>query len=83
MLKLVKPGEPLPEDETKAERIQRAKDACTAIMAAAESEDGEFWALVTGEGEMHVYYLGEALEMACIVEEVARRLRLAEIGFGE
>lgn len=81
-LKLVKPGEPLPEDETRAERIERAKDACTAIMAAAEA-DGEFWALVTGESEMHVSYLGDALEIACIVEEVARRLRLAEIGFGE
>lgn len=82
MLKLVRPGEPLPEDETKAERLERAKDACTAIMAAAEA-DGDFWLLVTGENEMHVSYLGDALEMACITEEVARRLRLAEIGFGE
>lgn len=82
-LKLVRPGEPLPEDETKAERLERARDACTAIMAAAESEDGEFWGLVTGSGEMHVYYLGDALEIACIVEAVAGRLRLAEIGFGE
>ncbi|SDQ42605.1 hypothetical protein [Pseudoxanthomonas sp. CF125] len=81
-LKLVKPGEPLPEDETRAERIERAKDACTAIMAAAEA-DGDFWCLVSGNDDMHVYFLGDALEMACITEEVARRLKLAEIGFGD
>lgn len=82
MLKLVQPGAPLPEDEDRAERISRAKDACAAIMAAAES-DGEFWSLTTGAGEMSVCYLGDTLEVACIAEEVARRLRLAELGFAE
>lgn len=81
-LKLVKPGAPLPEDEERAERLSRAKDACAAIMAAAES-DGEFWSLTTGAGEMSVCYLGEPLELACIAEEVARRLRLSELGFSD
>lgn len=80
-LTLVKPGEDLPADETLAERRSRARDCCAAITAAAEG-DGEFWALVSEADQMSVSYIGDALEMACIAEEVARRLRLDVIGFG-
>lgn len=81
-LKLVKPGEDLPADETMAERRSRAQDACASIRAAAEG-DGEFWCLVSEADLMSVCYIGDPLEMACIAEEVARRLRLSVIGFGE
>lgn len=78
-LRLVQPGDELPVDEAQAELQLRADQACEAIQAAVKA-GGEFWALTTGE-DMHVTYAGDALEMACIAEEVARRIRLAEIGF--
>lgn len=82
-LKLVQPGATLPEDEDKARRRELTDAACEAIRACVEA-GGDFWALtMQADGEMRVSYVGDGLDVACTAEEVARRMRLAELGFGD
>jgi len=74
-LRIVKPGEPVPDDDL----VAHARDVAAKIVAAAEAGNGYFVYLDTGEP--CVTWGGEMLEMACLAEQAARDLKDRALGF--
>ena len=74
-LRIVKPGDPVPDDSL----VSHARDVAAKIVAAAEAGNGYFVYLDTDEATCT--WGGEMLEMACLAEQAARDLRDRALGF--
>ncbi|MFD0738259.1 hypothetical protein ACFQZQ_03010 [Lysobacter koreensis] len=70
-------GQPEPD----AESIAIAERAAAKLVATVKA-GGTFWLLTEGD-EMEVAYIGGALELSAVVEEVGREMKLSALGLGE
>lgn len=74
-LRIVKPGDPIPDGE----HVAHARDVAARLIAAAEAGNGYFVYLDTDEPA--VTWGGEMLELACLAEQAARDLKDRALGF--